>query len=181
MEIRNLQFQEQKIDELSKIWHKAIFIDHSAIQPHRTWNWENFQEESKWFSKKLTHNITNFVAPLNHRSPNKKWRHRLLWHCRRCPARRYVRPIPVKNLPRLRTSNVDRFNKRKCLYTGKGKKPTIPCTDCDGRGLRWWHSASGKYNRPVWRRQQAVEASMPMQTKRNRCAFIKIKKKTSSH
>ena len=50
----------------------------------------------------------------------------LLWYCRRCLASRYVSPIPVHNLPRLRTSNVDRSNERKWLYIGKSKKQMIP-------------------------------------------------------
>ena len=47
------------------------------------------------------------------------WRHRLLWHCCWCSARGYISPIFVYNLPRLHTSNVDRSNKRKWLYTKK--------------------------------------------------------------
>ena len=34
--------------------------------------------------------------------------------------------IPVYYLPRLRSTNVDRFNERKWLYTGKGKEQKIP-------------------------------------------------------
>ena len=48
-------------------------------------------------------------------------------------------------LPKPRTLNVDRFNERKWLYTGKGKKQTIPRTNDYGRRLRLWHSSSGKY------------------------------------
>ena len=59
------------------------------------------------------------------------WRHRLLWHCRRCSTRRYVNPIPVHNLPILGTWNVDIFNKRKRLYSGKGKMQAIPRTIID--------------------------------------------------
>ena len=33
---------------------------------------------------------------------------------------------------------------KKCLYTRKGKKQTLPRTNYYGRGLRWWHSASDK-------------------------------------
>ena len=61
-------------------------------------------------------------------------RYRLLWHCCRYSARRYTSPIPVHNLLRLCSSNVDRFNERKWLHTGKGKKQTIPAqtiTDAD--------------------------------------------------
>ena len=39
--------------------------------------------------------------------------------CRRCAARGLISIIPINNLPRLRTSDVDRFNERKWLYTGK--------------------------------------------------------------
>ena len=52
-------------------------------------------------------------------------------------------------LPRLRASNVYRLNERKWLYFGKGEKKTIPRTKYDGRGLRWWHGASGKYTYPL--------------------------------
>ena len=45
-------------------------------------------------------------------------------------SRIYVSPLLVYNLPRLRTSNVDRFNKRIWLYTGKGKKQKT-ITDAD--------------------------------------------------
>ena len=36
-----------------------------------------------------------------------------------CSARRYINPVYVHHLPRLRTSNVDRSNERKWLYTKK--------------------------------------------------------------
>ena len=58
--------------------------------------------------------------------------------------------IPIPNLPRLRASNVDRFNERKWLYTGKDKNQKILCTNYYGRGPRWCHSASGKDTRPGW-------------------------------
>ena len=50
----------------------------------------------------------------------------LLWHCLRCSQGGYINPILVHNLPWLRTSNVDRFNESKLLYTRKSKKETIP-------------------------------------------------------
>ena len=56
--------------------------------------------------------------------------------CRRFSARGYISPIPVHNLPRLRTSNVDRCNERKWLYTEKFMMPTIPRTIYDGCELR---------------------------------------------
>ena len=46
---------------------------------------------------------------------------------------------------RLRTSNVDRFNERKRLHTGKGKKQSILRTNYYRRRLHWWHSAFSKY------------------------------------
>ena len=46
------------------------------------------------------------------------------------------------------TSNIDRFNGRKGLHRGKGKKQTIPRTNYHKRELSWWHSASGKYTGP---------------------------------
>ena len=75
---------------------------------------------------------------INVRSPNGD----ILWHCRSCFARGYFNSIPVHNLPKLTASCADRFIERKWLYTGKGKKQTIPCTNYYGRGPRWWHSAN---------------------------------------
>ena len=39
-----------------------------------------------------------------------RWRDILLWHCRMCSARGHISTIPAHNLPRLRTSGIDRFN-----------------------------------------------------------------------
>ena len=50
------------------------------------------------------------------------WRHKLLLHCGWSSARKYISTISVYNLSRLHTLNVDRSNKRKRLYTKKGKK-----------------------------------------------------------
>ena len=44
-----------------------------------------------------------------------------------CAARGQISTIPVHNLLRLRTLDIDRFNQRKWLYTGKCKKQTTPC------------------------------------------------------
>ena len=41
-----------------------------------------------------------------------------------------------------------KFNERKWLYFGKGKKQKMPRTNDYGRGQRWWHSASGQYTCP---------------------------------
>ena len=79
-----------------------------------------------------------------------RWRHKLLWHCSRCAARRYINPIPVYYLPRLQALNIYRFNERKWLYAGKRKKQNIPCTNYYEHGLHWWHSTSGKYTCPGW-------------------------------
>ena len=46
--------------------------------------------------------------------------------------------------------NIYRFNERKQLQTGKGKKQKIPRTNYYGLGLCWWHSASSKFIRPSW-------------------------------
>ena len=59
------------------------------------------------------------------------WRRR---HCFCCSARGYISPISVYNLPRLRTSNVDRSNERKWLYVKKAKSRQYPVqtiTDAD--------------------------------------------------
>ena len=71
-------------------------------------------------------------------------RHRLLWHCCRFAARRYISPISVYHPPRLCASHIYRFNERQQLHAGKGKKQKITCTNYYGRGLHQWHSA-GKY------------------------------------
>ena len=76
------------------------------------------------------------------------WRHKLLWYCCRCSG--YISLIPVHNLPRLWTLNIDRFDERKWLYTGKGKKQMILCTNYCGHELRRWPSTSGKYICPGW-------------------------------
>ena len=89
------------------------------------------------------------------------WRHTLFWHCNRYSAWVYTCTIPVHNLPRLLTSNVNRFNERKCFTLEKPRSRQIPHTNYHGHGLRWWHSASDKYTHPdqnpyciVWRKQQ---------------------------
>ena len=63
------------------------------------------------------------------------WRHRLPWHRRRCAVRRNIGAIPVHNLPRLRTSDINRFNERKWLYVAKERSrrhpaQTIKDVDC---------------------------------------------------
>ena len=77
-----------------------------------------------------------------------EWRHRLLRHCNKCATRRYISPIPVYYLPRLRASNTNRFKERKRLHAGRGMKQKIPRTNNYGHGLRRWYRASGKYTRP---------------------------------
>ena len=86
-----------------------------------------------------------FIKNKSKSSPT-RWRHRLLWHGRSCSARGYVSPISVHNLPRLRSSNIDRSIERKWIYSGKGKKQKIPRTNYYGRWLRWWQSTSSKYS-----------------------------------
>ena len=78
--------------------------------------------------------------------------------------------ICVYNLPRLCTSNVDR-------YTKKGKKQMIPRINFYWHWLRIWHSASSKYTFPIRIPAAVALASMPMQTKRCTCVLIKKKKK----
>ena len=85
---------------------------------------------------------------------------RLLCHCHWCAARGYISAIFIHNLPRLCTSDVNRLNERKKLYTGKVKKQTIPHTNYYGCGLCRYHSASIKITRSgqifaaVWSGQQ---------------------------
>ena len=60
---------------------------------------------------------------------------------------RHISTIPVHYLPRLHILDVDRFNEIKWLYTGKGKKQTIPALtimDVDYTD----DSASDKYTSP---------------------------------
>ena len=58
-------------------------------------------------------------------------RHRLIWYCRRCSVRGCTNPIPVHDLPRLRISNVDRFNERNGFTLEKAKKQTALHTNAD--------------------------------------------------
>ena len=78
-------------------------------------------------------------------------RHRLLWYYSRYAARRYISPIPVYHLPRLRASNVNRFNERKLLYAEQGKKQKITRTNY------YRHRASGKYNHAGWVPKHSLE------------------------
>ena len=54
------------------------------------------------------------------------WRHRFLRHCRRSLARRYISIIFVYTLPRLRTSNVNRTNKRNGFRLRKARSRRYP-------------------------------------------------------
>ena len=47
------------------------------------------------------------------------WRHRFLRHCCWSSVRRTINTLSVFNLPSQRTWNVDKCNKRKCLYIKK--------------------------------------------------------------
>ena len=75
-------------------------------------------------------------------------RHRFLRHSCWSSVRRYISAIAFSNLPRLRTSNVDRSNKRKWFYTKKGQKQTISRKNFNRRRQCRWHSASCKYTYP---------------------------------
>ena len=59
-------------------------------------------------------------------------------------AGRYISPISVHNLLRLRNSNVDRSNERKWPYTKKDKKQKIPRTNYYGHRLCRCHHTSCK-------------------------------------
>ena len=106
------------------------------------------------------------------------WWHRLLCHCCWSSARRYISTIYVYNLPRLRTSNFDRSNRRKWLYTKKGKKQTIPSrkllrTQLCNMTKRFLQIHQPKLNPCciVQSRQHETLASTWMQTKQNTCVF----------
>ena len=51
-----------------------------------------------------------------------RWRHRLLWHCCWCSVREYISIVPVHNLSRVHTSNVDRTNERKWFSSKKSQE-----------------------------------------------------------
>ena len=71
---------------------------------------------------------------------------RLLRHCSKWSGRRYISPIHVYYLPRLRVSNVYKFNESNGFtLVKKKKKQKIPRTNYYRRGLRRLHSVSGKY------------------------------------
>ena len=70
------------------------------------------------------------------KSPLMGRRRRLLRHCNKCATREHISPIPVYYLPRLRASNVYRFNERKRFQADKGKKQKIHRSNYCGRGLR---------------------------------------------
>ena len=62
------------------------------------------------------------------------WRHRLLWHCRRCAARRYISLHTCLLSAKITYFERQWFNERKWLYFGKRKKQTIhprTITDAD--------------------------------------------------
>ena len=87
----------------------------------------------------LFHHLTwNFQVIHESKSLLTRWRHRLLRHCSRCSARKYINPIPVYYLPRLRAENVYRFNERKQFQAGKEKRQKILSTNYYGCGLHWW-------------------------------------------
>ena len=76
-----------------------------------------------------------------------RWRHRLLWHCYWSSTRGFISLISNHNLPRRRTSNVDRSNERKRFYTKTSKSirySTLIITDA-GYAVE---SASGEYTYP---------------------------------
>ena len=79
-----------------------------------------------------------------------EWGHRFLQHCCWISTRRYISIIFVYNLPRLRSSSVDRSNERKWFYAKKkkGKKLTSPHKDNDRRWQCRWHGVSCKYIYP---------------------------------
>ena len=49
------------------------------------------------------------------------WRHHFLWNGCWCAAKGHISTISVDNLPRLHALDVDRFNERSWLYTGKAR------------------------------------------------------------
>ena len=77
------------------------------------------------FTKHLSYSYSeNLISKISTKveNPLTGWRQRLLRHCSGCAARRYISPKPVYHLPKRRTLNVYRFNEKKRLQAGKGKK-----------------------------------------------------------
>ena len=75
---------------------------------------------------------------------------KVLQYCCWSFAKRYISTIFVYNLPKLWTLNVSRSNKRKWLYTKKGKKQMISCRNYNRLRLCRWFNTSCKYNCPSW-------------------------------
>ena len=76
---------------------------------------------SLWSPQRNYHSQNDTQSKYENQSTLTGWRHGLR-HCCWSSARRYISSISVNNLPRLRTSNVDRSYKGKWLYTKK-KEP----------------------------------------------------------
>ena len=94
----------------------------------------------------------------------------LIVNCCRSFARIYICTVSICNLPRLRTSNVDKCDQRKWFYTKDIKKQKIYCRNYNRSILRGWFGASCKYIYPS--QIQAGEGSRmhwpPQERKQNR-------------
>ena len=115
-----------------------------------------------------------------------RWRHRLLWHCCWCSARGFINRISVHYLPRLHTSNVNRSNERKWLYTKKRQEvgntlQKLLRTQTTHMTYRYCQIHLPKQNPSciVWSWQQVVYTSLWMQIEPSIC--ILIKKETYPH
>ena len=76
---------------------------------------------SVWSPQRNCHSHNEALEKFESKSSLTIWRCRLLWHCCWCSTKGYISPISVHDLPRLCTSNVNRSNERKWLYTKKAR------------------------------------------------------------
>ena len=133
----------------SSSWSRAEspeFLDtHSPFVPifHRS-----FGKHSMWYLSankdcKITScdiNIDQLYGSRTHRQTYKSlnwWWLRLFRHCQWSFSRRYISAIYVYDLPRLRSTNFNRSNKRKWFHSKKSQ-------EADGIPLKLWKTHTAK-------------------------------------
>ena len=98
------------------------------------------------------------------------------WNCYLGSASGYISSISVYNMSRQRTSNVDRSNERKWLYTKKARNRRCPIQAITSRMTsRFWQINLAEPNPSciVQSRQQMTLTSMEIKKKRSICILIK--------
>ena len=87
---------------------------------------------NKWFTPRKFYSHND--APHSHQSKSSSsgWRHKFFRHCCLSSAKGYINTISVCCLPRLRSSNIDRSNRRKWLYTKKARSRQYPAETITG-------------------------------------------------